>query len=144
MRAILSDSMQSNDGNHKTAAAPALETVSALCSDVDVGVESGCEETLMSIKKKNQTQSKCKKGVENEELECSDEPNDDAQMDANVVPGSGDVFESLPPKSVAMHRVRWNMNIGSERWLCYGGAAGILRCQEIVLSALDMKLMKKK
>lgn len=144
MRAILSDSMQSNDGNHKTAAAPALETESALCSDVDVGVESGCEETLMSIKKKNQTQSKCKKGVENEELECSDEPNDDAQMDANVVPGSGDVFESLPPKSVAMHRVRWNMNIGSERWLCYGGAAGILRCQEIVLSALDMKLMKKK
>lgn len=152
MRAILSDSMQSNEGNHKTATAPALENESALCSDVDVGVESGIEDTLMSIKKKNRTQSKCKKGVENQKLDCSDEPNDDAQMDADVdgqtdaavVPGSRDQFESLPPKSVAMHRVRWNMNIGSERWLCYGGAAGILRCQEIVLSTLDMKLMKKK
>ncbi|KAI3858390.1 hypothetical protein MKX03_037577 [Papaver bracteatum] len=39
-----------------------------------------------------------------------------------------DVF---PSKIVALHRVRWNMNKGSERWLCYGGAAGIVRCQEI-------------
>ncbi|KAG7597602.1 WD40-repeat-containing domain superfamily [Arabidopsis suecica] len=39
--------------------------------------------------------------------------------------------EGFPPKMVAMHRVRWNMNKGSERWLCYGGAAGIVRCQEI-------------
>ncbi|KAI3746249.1 hypothetical protein L6452_08673 [Arctium lappa] len=36
-----------------------------------------------------------------------------------------------PPKIVGMHGVRWNMNKGSERWLSYGGAAGILRCQEI-------------
>ncbi|PKI79404.1 uncharacterized protein LOC116195821 isoform X1 [Punica granatum] len=41
--------------------------------------------------------------------------------------------ETLPPKIVAMHRVRWNPNKGSERWLCSGGAAGILRCQEIRL-----------
>lgn len=40
--------------------------------------------------------------------------------------------ETLPPKIVAMHRVRWNPNKGSERWLCSGGAAGILRCQEIL------------
>ncbi|CAO2172140.1 unnamed protein product [Urochloa humidicola] len=40
-------------------------------------------------------------------------------------------FEVFPPKSVALHRVRWNMNKGSERWLCYGGAAGIVRCQRI-------------
>ncbi|KAI3896970.1 hypothetical protein MKW92_049290 [Papaver armeniacum] len=39
-----------------------------------------------------------------------------------------DVF---PSKIVALHKVRWNMNKGSERWLCYGGAAGIVRCQEI-------------
>lgn len=98
----------------------------------------------MSIKKKNQTQSKCKKkGMDNEELQCSDEPND-IQTDADVMPGLGDSFETLPPKSVAVHRVRWNMNVGSEKWLCYGGAAGILRCQEILLSALDKKLMKKK
>lgn len=51
--------------------------------------------------------------------------------------------ETLPPKIVAMHRVRWNMNKGSERWLCYGGAAGILRCQEIDLLG-DGKLKRKK
>lgn len=44
--------------------------------------------------------------------------------------------EAFPPKMVAMHRVRWNMNRGSERWLCYGGAAGIVRCQEIASSGL--------
>lgn len=161
MRAILSDSMQSNEGNHKTATASTLENEASICSDVDVGVESGSEDTPLSTKKKNRTQPKCKKkGVENLELECNVEPKDDAhidadveaqtdavleaRMDADVVPSSGDHFENLPPKSVAMHRVRWNMNMGSEKWLCYGGASGILRCQEMVLSALDMKLMKKK
>ncbi|CAH9082720.1 unnamed protein product [Cuscuta epithymum] len=44
--------------------------------------------------------------------------------------GQVDGYE-LPPKSVAIHRVRWNMNKGSEKWLCYGGAAGIVRCQWI-------------
>ncbi|KAL6848333.1 hypothetical protein ACP4OV_021627 [Aristida adscensionis] len=39
--------------------------------------------------------------------------------------------EIFPPKAVALHRVRWNTNKGSERWLCYGGAAGIIRCQRI-------------
>uniref|UniRef100_A0A0A0LGM2 Uncharacterized protein n=1 Tax=Cucumis sativus TaxID=3659 RepID=A0A0A0LGM2_CUCSA len=158
MRAILSDSVQSNED--KTATASTLENEATICSDVDVRVESGSEDTLTPTKKKNRTQPKCKEGVEKLELECSDEPKDDAhmdadvdaqtdavleaQMDADALPTSGDHFENLPPKSVAMHRVRWNMNIGSEEWLCYGGAAGILRCREIVLSALDMKLMKKK
>lgn len=40
-------------------------------------------------------------------------------------------FEVFPPKAVAMHRLRWTMNKGSEKWLCYGGAAGIIRCQRI-------------
>ncbi|KAL6629244.1 hypothetical protein ACP70R_029009 [Stipagrostis hirtigluma subsp. patula] len=39
--------------------------------------------------------------------------------------------EGIPPRAVALHRVRWNTNKGSERWLCYGGAAGIIRCQRI-------------
>ncbi|KAL8526313.1 hypothetical protein ACS0TY_015505 [Phlomoides rotata] len=43
----------------------------------------------------------------------------------------GEEFESFPPKIVAMHRVRWNVNKGREKWLCYGGAAGLLRCQEL-------------
>ncbi|XP_078428405.1 transducin/WD40 repeat-like superfamily protein isoform X2 [Wolffia australiana] len=42
-------------------------------------------------------------------------------------------FLAFPPKIVAMHRVRWNTNPGSERWLCSGGAAGIIRCQLIDL-----------
>ncbi|KAL5741042.1 hypothetical protein ACOSQ2_030222 [Xanthoceras sorbifolium] len=46
---------------------------------------------------------------------------------------AGNEVEVLPPKMVALHRVRWNMNRGSERWLCYGGAAGIVRCQEITM-----------
>lgn len=40
-------------------------------------------------------------------------------------------FDVFPPKAVALHRLRWNMNKGSEKWLCYGGAAGIIRCQRI-------------
>ncbi|KAM0886075.1 hypothetical protein ACQ4PT_029908 [Festuca glaucescens] len=39
--------------------------------------------------------------------------------------------EVFPPKSIALHRLRWNMNKGSEKWLCYGGASGIIRCQRI-------------
>ncbi|XP_076956484.1 uncharacterized protein LOC143631685 isoform X2 [Bidens hawaiensis] len=39
--------------------------------------------------------------------------------------------EVFPPKMVAMHRATWNINKGSERLVCYGGAAGIVRCQEI-------------
>ncbi|KAL6545088.1 hypothetical protein OROHE_009995 [Orobanche hederae] len=48
---------------------------------------------------------------------------------------SGDVekqeIEVFPPKIVAMHRVRLNVNKGSERWLCYGGAAGLVRFQQV-------------
>ena len=36
-----------------------------------------------------------------------------------------------------MHKVRWNVNKGSEKWLRYGGATGIVRCQEIVLSDIE-------
>jgi hypothetical protein len=39
--------------------------------------------------------------------------------------------------------VRWNMNKGSERWLCYGGAAGIIRCQRIWRRAQSGMLLEK-
>ncbi|XP_029117085.2 uncharacterized protein [Elaeis guineensis] len=55
------------------------------------------------------------------------------QRKENRDEGSAQQFEAHPPKVVAMHRVRWNMNRGSERWLCYGGAAGIIRCQQVSL-----------
>ena len=53
-------------------------------------------------------------------------------------------YEVLPSKTIAMHRVRWNVNKGSEKWLCYGGAAGIVRCQEIVLSDIERKWANKR
>ncbi|XP_068634459.1 uncharacterized protein [Aristolochia californica] len=48
-------------------------------------------------------------------------------------------FETFPSKNVAMHRIRWNTNKGSEKWLCYGGAAGFVRCQELSLKAAQRK-----
>lgn len=35
--------------------------------------------------------------------------------------------DSMPPKSVSVHRVRWNQNKGCENLMCFGGAAGIVR-----------------
>lgn len=58
------------------------------------------------------------------------EQEDDGTLDSKGGESPKD-FEVFPPKSVALHRVRWNVNKGSERWLCYGGAAGIVRCQRI-------------
>ncbi|XP_042049984.1 uncharacterized protein LOC121795510 isoform X1 [Salvia splendens] len=43
----------------------------------------------------------------------------------------GEEREVVPPKIVAMHRVRWNVNKGGEKWLCSGGAAGLVRCNHI-------------
>ncbi|XP_042023432.1 LOW QUALITY PROTEIN: general transcription factor 3C polypeptide 2-like [Salvia splendens] len=43
----------------------------------------------------------------------------------------GEEREVVPPQIVAMHRVRWNINKGGEKWLCSGGAAGLVRCHHI-------------
>jgi len=56
----------------------------------------------------------------------------------------GNIPETFPPKMAALHKVRWNMNKGSEKWLCFGGACGIVRCQEIVYSDIDKKWALKK
>ncbi|KAI5003708.1 hypothetical protein ZWY2020_030868 [Hordeum vulgare] len=50
-------------------------------------------------------------------------------------------FELFPPKAVALHRLRWNMNKGSEKWLCYGGAAGIIRWSSVYIH-LHNKLLQ--
>ncbi|KVI07947.1 uncharacterized protein LOC112515196 isoform X2 [Cynara cardunculus var. scolymus] len=55
---------------------------------------------------------------------------DEEELPSKIV-GKRDDEEELPSKIVGMYGVRWNTNKGSERWLCYGGAAGILRCQHI-------------
>ena len=49
----------------------------------------------------------------------------------DIMRGEVEEVEVFPSKTVAMHRVRWNTNKGSENWLCYGGAAGVVRFQEI-------------
>ncbi|CAA6673104.1 unnamed protein product [Spirodela intermedia] len=54
-------------------------------------------------------------------------------LQAGATRSSDQDFLAFPPKIVAMHRVRWNTNEGSQRWLCSGGASGIIRCQVIHL-----------
>lgn len=67
----------------------------------------------------------------------SKKPSSENNSKANkLVQGEEDKIEAaaaaaFPSKLVAMHKVRWNLNQGSENLLCFGGAAGILRCQEI-------------
>ncbi|KAL9857010.1 putative transcription factor WD40-like family [Arabidopsis thaliana] len=103
----------------------------------DPGLESESEGTNNKAAK-----SKAKKGKNNaraEEDENSralicvkeDGGEEEGRRKAASNNSNGMKAEEFPPKMVAMHRVRWNMNKGSERWLCYGGAAGIVRCQEI-------------
>ncbi|KAF8041893.1 hypothetical protein BT93_A0482 [Corymbia citriodora subsp. variegata] len=114
----------------------------ALCYGDDPSVETGWEETLASFKsKKNQTSRKLNKKKLRVEMQRDKEP--------ETAPEGADKavtlreFETFPPKIVAMHRVRWNMNKGSEKWLCSGGAAGILRCQEIDMLRTDRKSKQK-
>ncbi|KAB5519301.1 hypothetical protein DKX38_023620 [Salix brachista] len=52
--------------------------------------------------------------------------------------------EPQSTKIVAMHRVRWNVNKGRERWLYSGGAAGIVRRQENKWSDVDICLAMKR
>ncbi|GAB4833431.1 hypothetical protein Ancab_031674 [Ancistrocladus abbreviatus] len=67
------------------------------------------------------------------------------EMDIKTVPkeGRGSDIKVLPSKVAAIHRVRWNMSKESERRLCYGGAPGIVLCEEIVSPEDDEKLLKK-
>ncbi|KAH7285050.1 hypothetical protein KP509_33G009900 [Ceratopteris richardii] len=47
-----------------------------------------------------------------------------------------EIMERHPSKAVAVHRVRWNLNKGFEDLVCFGGAAGIIRCQMIMQRGL--------
>lgn len=88
----------------------------------------------MAEKSKKSSKSKTKSTkVPNasQALVCRDDNPEPVQLREGNANEENDKFEILPPKIIAMHRVRWNINKGSERWLCYGGASGIIRCQEI-------------
>ncbi|XP_056171367.1 uncharacterized protein LOC115664632 isoform X2 [Syzygium oleosum] len=127
--------------NEEEGPAPDEQTL-ALCYGDDPSVESGWEETLASFKsKKNKKSGKLNKIKPRVEMQKYKEPETAHEGAPKAVTWSE--FETFPPKIVAMHRVRWNMNKGSERWLCSGGAAGIVRCQEIDMSSTDRKSKRK-
>lgn len=120
-----------------------LKSVAALCYGNDPGVESESEETLTlaalkgKIKQKSKSDRMKKAGDDQALAVRINEPTNTQKEEA------GNEIEVFPPKIVAMHRVRWNMNKGSERWLCYGGAAGIVRCQEIIVPDVAKKSARK-
>ncbi|CAK7336487.1 unnamed protein product [Dovyalis caffra] len=123
-----------------------VKLVAALCYGDDPGMDHGSDETLTASKSKEKPKSKSgskKQEGEDQALVCIGDKQDDKQRESGKE-GAGNVIESIPPKIVAMHRVRWNMNKGSERWLCSGGAAGIVRCQEIKMSDMDISLARKR
>ncbi|KAF8104189.1 hypothetical protein N665_0176s0005 [Sinapis alba] len=128
-------SLLNESPNRHTSSVSDLQPL-AFEQDEEPELESETEGTNNKASK-SKSKSKAKKGkssiIEEDEnrgaLVCVNE--DEGRRKEASNSSSGVKAERLPPKMVAMHRVRWNMNKGSERWLCYGGAAGIVRCQEI-------------
>ena len=89
--------------------------------------------TCPNSKKRPNSRSSNKKNPEdNLALVCRDEEPPNTQEKENGK-AEARTIEVFPQKIVAMRRVRWNMSKGSERWLCCGGEAGVVRFQEIVL-----------
>ncbi|KAJ4716856.1 General transcription factor 3C polypeptide 2 [Melia azedarach] len=120
----------SNDKKGTKALGSDNQTFSPLLQQRSSG-ESDAHKTLEAIKKKREPKSGSsnkKKAKDNRSLVCVDEEETMNLQEKGNEKGEADV---LPPKLVAMHQVRWNMNKGSERWLCYGGAAGIVRCLDL-------------
>ncbi|TXG58302.1 hypothetical protein EZV62_016131 [Acer yangbiense] len=109
--------------------------IPALCYGNDPESESDLPlATMKSRKEQKSGNSNRKKTDCDQALVCIDEEEaSNIQGNKNEKGEAGKEVEVIPPKMVALHKVRWNMNSGSERWLCYGGAAGIVRCQEIMM-----------
>ena len=111
-------------------------------------LESGSEEALYSIKQPKRPKlnnGSKKKPEESLDVVCKDGDVPPITTEAdNEKSDFGNIPETFPPKMAALHKVRWNMNKGSEKWLCFGGACGLVRCQEIVYSDIDKKWALKK
>ncbi|KAL0410078.1 UNVERIFIED_CONTAM: hypothetical protein Slati_3597500 [Sesamum latifolium] len=102
--------------------------------------EHGSDNSSVVIKKqaaKPKQSSKTQSQANQEIVLCRSYDAGQLQGEGSGKEEKGDGFEVFPPKIVAMHRVRWNVNKGREKWLCYGGAAGLLRCQEVDFSVLN-------
>ncbi|XP_039030887.1 uncharacterized protein LOC120165438 [Hibiscus syriacus] len=122
-----------NDKDSKAKVPTSNKQTSVISESNDPGTESEPEETLAALKHKIKQKSisvNKKKANDDKVLSLNTKKatNKGKEETGKEVESK---IETFPPKIVAMHRVRWNMNKGSERWLCYGGAAGIVRCQEI-------------
>ncbi|XP_016449387.2 uncharacterized protein LOC107774390 isoform X1 [Nicotiana tabacum] len=101
----------------------------ALCYGNDPNVEGGSDDELVAQKSKQASKTKTKTTSKKPKAdECALICNEEEATRLR------EKLEELPPKDVSINRVRWNMNRGSERWLCYGGTAGLVRCQQIDLS----------
>ncbi|KAL0374914.1 UNVERIFIED_CONTAM: hypothetical protein Sradi_3407100 [Sesamum radiatum] len=102
--------------------------------------ERGSDNSSTVIKKqasKPKQSSKTQSLADQEIVMCRSEDAGQLQGEGSGKEDKDDGFEVFPPKIVAMHRVRWNVNKGREKWLCYGGAAGLVRCQEVDFSVLN-------
>ncbi|XP_065866664.1 uncharacterized protein [Euphorbia lathyris] len=133
----LFESSQTKTAN-KAKATAADNHTSAVCSSNDPSPSGADEETSASVSKQSKLKSKnTSKKMAGEDVEV-------VSTDKEQPSKQEKESEVIPPKIVAIHRVRWNMNQGSERWLCSGGAAGIVRCQEILFSDLDKVLARKR
>lgn len=93
----------------------------ALCYGEDA-VDEDLDQPISTLNDAKSKKSKAKKAKEDRASIV--------KLDVNLETESE--IEAMPSKLVAMHKVRWNVNKGSRRWLCYGGASGIVRCQEII------------
>ncbi|KAF7112825.1 hypothetical protein RHSIM_RhsimUnG0189100 [Rhododendron simsii] len=146
IRGYLSKSNQARRAKEQMSKGqPSDSQTLALCYGDDPGTEIGSEDELVLQKSKQTPKSKAsgkKKGGSNQALVCRDEEPEDFERGEGQEGEIREEIEVFPPKMVAMHRVRWNMNKGSERWLCSGGAAGIVRCQAINNPVFDKQLPK--
>ncbi|XP_057728451.1 uncharacterized protein LOC130944244 isoform X2 [Arachis stenosperma] len=123
------------------------KSATALCGDDDLGMASESEEALSSVKQPKRqklTGSDKKKPAESNSLVSKDDASARNLGDDTEKADFGNIPEVFPSKMVALHRVRWNMNKGSERWLCFGGAGGIVRCQEFVYTDIDRRWALKR
>ncbi|GKU98344.1 hypothetical protein SLEP1_g11358 [Rubroshorea leprosula] len=144
LRSFLTESKQIKRANDKKAkGSSAHKLILAPCHDNDPGVESESEETLAALNNKKKPKSKSSNKHKAEQNQALAIRSEDVTVTESQENGTGEAVnhdvEALPPKILAMHRVRWNMNKGSERWLCYGGAAGIVRCQQILVPIVGKK-----
>ncbi|XP_027173234.1 uncharacterized protein LOC113772936 [Coffea eugenioides] len=125
VRGYISVSNQEKRAKQKIVKVRSEEKHKALCKRGDLDSEFGPDcmvvtETREAGKVKTSSNS-----------EADQRPIMVGEDNPDIMRGEVEEVEVFPSKTVAMHRVRWNTNKGSENWLCYGGAAGVVRFQEI-------------